>query len=1538
MVAPNIDPNPLAAPRVRLNPYIGPRPFKQKHRAYFFGRDEEARCLLARLIARGLLIFYAPSGAGKSSLINARLIPDLRERGYDVLPVARVGHQLPSGIAKTDVQNIFVFNLLRSLAKDSKLETLMHLELKQYLAQRPSAQQEEGEDACRVLIIDQLEELFTRHPEQWERRTDFFRQLREALEADRSLLVLLALREDFVAGLDRYAPIFPNGLSDRFRMERLLHDEAIEAVVKPTEEWIRGHNLQLGQDAPPTPSQVIFPPISEYCPNEAAELLVQNLRQIRASTQSDVEHYEFVEAVQLQVVCQRLWEKLKDEMPRPITTEDIRKHAKVEVALEEFYEQILADVLTKYPTQTEERLRNWFSGKLITANGFRTQVNLETDKDGGRVVGELPLDVVTSFVKKSLVRYEDVRGGRWYELSHDRLITPILKSNREWMEDESNSPLLRAVNKWRAERERLRMRDQLRSPRLYQYSTSLLKRQAKQQKNWFQGFVSKYWRWKLGNYLLAGQQLTEAEEWTRTHPGLMTEVVQEFIRESNQAEVARMRQQRSWLVGLLAGIVLLAMVCTYALVKRSDAMWEANLASSREFSAYAQSLLTVAPERTLLLALEAMQKSPSAEAQRVLSQSVLAARLKTAFRQDLTPRKVVLSPEGNRLAVINEQKTVRLLDAISGAELSRHQFSASLLDVSFSPDGQRLALAGDDDLVRIVMAAELKQEVAQFTHHGVEAVAFSPDSRWLVTGGQDQAARIWDISLKKPVREFSLHLGEVNAVAFSPDGQQLATACADGYARVWGVSSGALIRQLDHTRNTARDDPTRATTNVYDVCFSPNGKYLATGGNDGLAQVWELASTSTKPRYRFSHGDEVCAVAFSPTDVIQPGTPRLATASRTGTVKVWSVEQGQELVSFTAHLGAINSLVFSPDGKQLLTSGNDLYLKFWDAVARHGTGIEAVAYNAVGTRLATLDKDGRVIMWETLTNQPLFDFNASPAMEKLASDPNGSNQIFIGTDSGARFAPRMKTLAFHGNTLVVAGSEGIVVYNANFGNKVLEQPVPALTAMALSPQRDLQPKLRQVVTADARGELSSWELWSNQPSAAHQYLDPTVAANPLSGHAHEKSINDLAFSPKQGQWLASASDDKTVKIWGEAKTLQVTLRHDSAVTAVAFSDNGQYVAAASAASGDSGSSVVLWDWQAKKQLWAALHPAAIHDVIFRPDDNCVMTAGADGIIRVWDFKSGAKKDQFPAHEGSANAIAFSSDSQIFATVGEDKELQIHYRQPSAPALLTLARQRLVADWLEDDCSTYLHMPCKDAATAKGLQAFLRGKELAGQNLEAQATEQFRSAQSLYPVLQSDSQSEAQHWQREGQLARQLNQTYFEGTQKNIEDLATLFRAKGDGENGQDRLVLLGERLVRKGKVQNALLAYDTAKKLAPDRPLSAAHLNNLCWYGSLWSYALPPFDARLLQAGEDAVQLEPNNVNFLDSRGLARALSGKHEGAIADFMAYLTYLESRQLTSENKQQMAQRRRWLAQLRQHKAQAFTVVRPEIPRDIEQLRHE
>ena len=142
-----------------------------------------------------------------------------------------------------------------------------------------------------MLIIDQFEEIITAHPGRWEERGEFFRQLDPALLGDPNLWVVLTLREDYVAALDPYAALMFNRLRARFYMERMGVAAALDAVRCPAD--LGGRPFEAG----------------------VAERLVDNLRQMRVAGQEGTASGQYVEPVQLQVVCYQLWENIGPGQP-----------------------------------------------------------------------------------------------------------------------------------------------------------------------------------------------------------------------------------------------------------------------------------------------------------------------------------------------------------------------------------------------------------------------------------------------------------------------------------------------------------------------------------------------------------------------------------------------------------------------------------------------------------------------------------------------------------------------------------------------------------------------------------------------------------------------------------------------------------------------------------------------------------------------------------------------------------------------------------------------------------------------------------------------------------------------------------------------------------------------------------------------------------------------------------------------------------------------------------------------------------------------
>ncbi len=506
------------------NPYVGPSTFVEAQAPLFFGREQEARDLTARVVSERLMLFYAQSGAGKSSLLNARLIPNLRgEEGFQVLPTGRVSGHLPERVK--EVENIYVFNLIASLDQSSEDPLrLAGLTLSQFLASiaLESVVNEQGGRTRRwayrpqpipasapnqssstaqtprfVLIIDQFEELITGHPERWTERADFFRQLNQALLDDPTLWVVLTLREDYVAALDPYADLLANRLRARFYMERMGSRAALEAVTQPA---------QLGG--------------RPFAPG-VAEQLVDNLRRVRLPGQPVPIPGQYVEPVQLQVVCFQLWEQIRQRPPGAITDADLQEAGNVDQTLGQFYEDALQAVLGDPTLNVSERqLRTWFSSQLITEEGTRGTVFQGEESTAG--MDNRVVDILES---RRLLRKEVRAGGDWIELVHDRFVEPIVLTNQQ-----HQTPLARVATLW-ADR---------------------------QQDPWL---------------LYRDAQLQASLAELAAQPAQFSSTEREFLEASSRAENVRRRGQRQLFTGLaLFVFILLASLSVWALRSRAEAI------------------------------------------------------------------------------------------------------------------------------------------------------------------------------------------------------------------------------------------------------------------------------------------------------------------------------------------------------------------------------------------------------------------------------------------------------------------------------------------------------------------------------------------------------------------------------------------------------------------------------------------------------------------------------------------------------------------------------------------------------------------------------------------------------------------------------------------------------------------------------------------------------------------------------------------------------------------------------------------------------
>lgn len=387
------------------NPYVGPRPFRVDEQ--FYGRELETRALVNKLLPGGVTLLHAPSGAGKTSIVQASVVPAFLEHGFQVCgaqrprsSALRVNLPPPSDLK---VRNRYVFSVVNALVGhlvDRADAVTMTIEDALTLFAGPG-----GAERKQLVVIDQLEEILTLLPNDFEGQHEFFHQLGTALRRP-SRWGLLAIREDYMGGLDRFKRHFPNELRTTFRLDFLDQGAAVRAVQLPP----RAHGVQFADDA--------------------ARQLVTDLRRVRTGAGEDEESalYPYVEPVLLQVVCDNLWRKLSKPLvpgSSTITVKDLDLVKPYSKILSKFYRSVIGRAAGGN-RDIERALRDWIDQSLIiTPQALR------------RPTRELPAvpkpqAVLATLQGRYLIRDDPRPGGTWWELSHDMLVQPIMEDNRTW--------------------------------------------------------------------------------------------------------------------------------------------------------------------------------------------------------------------------------------------------------------------------------------------------------------------------------------------------------------------------------------------------------------------------------------------------------------------------------------------------------------------------------------------------------------------------------------------------------------------------------------------------------------------------------------------------------------------------------------------------------------------------------------------------------------------------------------------------------------------------------------------------------------------------------------------------------------------------------------------------------------------------------------------------------------------------------------------------------------------------------------------------
>jgi WD40 repeat protein/class 3 adenylate cyclase len=568
------------------------------------------------------------------------------------------------------------------------------------------------------------------------------------------------------------------------------------------------------------------------------------------------------------------------------------------------------------------------------------------------------------------------------------------------------------------------------------------------------------------------------------------------------------------------------------------------------------------------------------------------------------------SPDGRRIVTGSMDQTARIWDAATGAQLvvlSGH--GGTVESATFSPDGRRIVTASDDKTARIWDAATGAQLAVLSGHDGIViSAAFSPDGRDIVTASFDKTVRIWDATTGRQRTVFSGHGDAVESAAYSPDGRRIVTASDDKTARIWDAATGAQLAVLSGHGGIV----TFAT-------YAPDGRHILTASNDKTARIWD-AATGAQLAVLSGHGGNVNFAAYS------PDGRRIVTASNDKTARIWDGATGAQLAVLSNQDGAVEHAAFSPDGRRIVTASADKTARIWDAGAGaqlaavwgHGGALTFAAYSPDGRRIVTASWDKTARIWDAADGAQLALLSGHDGTVWFAAfSPDGRRIVTASDDKTARIwdgatGAQLAVLSGHGGGVRTAAfsPDGRRIVTASYDKttRVWDGATGAQLAVISGHgggvySAAFSPDGRRIVTASDDKTARIWDAADGAQLAT------------LSGH--DGFIRFAAWSP-DGRRIVTASADKTARIWDAADGAQLaTLSgHDGPVYSAAYSPDGRRIVTASL-----DRTARIWDVDTGAQL-AVLsgHEGGVFFAAYSPDGRRIVTASDDKSARIWDAR------------------------------------------------------------------------------------------------------------------------------------------------------------------------------------------------------------------------------------------------------------------------------------------------------------------------------
>ncbi|TAF64473.1 MAG: hypothetical protein EAZ55_11600 [Cytophagales bacterium] len=1149
--------------------YPGSRPFSVEDKKMFFGRDQDILEVAKFINVEKLVVLCSRSGMGKSSLINAGVVPKLIEENEYIPFTIRLNSYAEINQTYNEIMPIFKERLALAIDKYYTDKGIYSYDIDNFLlkiddsdvtvwqmlksVQLLHKQKEPNSKKTLLLIFDQFEELFT-YPEGEQHFAetiaellnqttprDFKRSFKRKLYENPELLsedelnfldepleikILFSIRADKLNFLNRLTTHLPNILRNCYELQPLTREKATTAIIRPARKKDESY-------------------ISEpfYYSPEALEKILDYL------TQNDTKD---IESFQLQVLCQHIEEDIvMSKQDDFVEVDDI---GDLKDVYQNYYQNQIARI--KEP-KDQEYARVLIEEGLIFEEEQR-RISLYEGQI--RRMYKISPELLQELVDAHLLRAEPSPEGDGfnYELSHDSLVAPILKAKTN-RKSEEHFLKEKLEMKRLAEQER---KEKLIYARRFAIGggaaliifvimlvviilVNNLRTSVISQKD------------ILARQDTANNLAAKALQLQRQDPTNALWLIQKAI----QTMPDNIDKSSLWLIrsNILDDNSFYEKVCTNA--------HEEGI-----------STMTVSPDGKWIVTADATGKLVLWNEKGVKIQTFKEDGMKFAYvsftmdSQQFVAGGTFVNTDGKRARILkyNIKNTKS-----NGTEIIKLGLDSKLAGLVCSPDGVSIFVAFNVDNgvnrtaaiwkynLNGIREKQLERKTGNFLH--ISAIAVSKDGKKVASASYEDFStanlQLWSSTgnFLSETEVDSDGLAIVSYLDFHPTGNYLLSASQDKRVTKWNILTNDFVEEQIFRGHSAE---------VNMAVFSPDGKSILTASNDNEAILWALNGKAIK-NFK-GHTDKVTAVAFDKTG------DYVFTSSMDKRMLFWNLKGFQRLV-IKGHKAPITAVDASRDGKYFASTSEDATIKIWKNNGQnllsienaHDDNILSINFHPNSAQFITCSQDGNLKLWN-LKGQNIQTWRPADSEHLYTAHftPDG-NQILVGAET---------------KSVLLDAKTGKVIKSWDDGSKVVLMSDNGTVVIA-----------SVTIKAGKANDMKDFENSEAYNTELPQFY------------------NAGAIDTK-GNYLIVGREDNTAKIWDMKKEIAISnLRgHEAPVTCTAFSLDGKYVA-----TGSSDMTIRIWDFNGKELFTLSGNTRSINAVCFSPDGKYIISGGKDNNLIVW---------------------------------------------------------------------------------------------------------------------------------------------------------------------------------------------------------------------------------------------------------------------------------------------------------------------------------